>query len=757
MSSLVRHSEKHRVATSAGERRGVPAGRLRVASGLLLAALSGSALAQSFTENFDDVSQLAGSGWLIQNNSSPLGPNSWYQGIPTTATPDPGPFNAYNGAPNAYIAANFAATTGGNGTISDWLVAPNRTFRNGDVFTFYTRKPTILAGQTDYPDRLEVRLSTNGASTNVGSGAAAVGDFTTLMLSINPTLTTNVYPQVWTQYTITMSGLPAPTSGRLAFRYFVTGAGPSGVNSDYIGVDNVVYTPYVCPAFTISPSTLPGASWGQAYSQSLSQTGALGAPNFALTAGALPPGLTLAFNGTISGSPTTIGTFNFTVTANDASGCSGSQPYSITVVPVLPAAPGDVSAVAGDGAADVTWTAPANDGGDSISGYTATCTNGTDSASASGPTPPITVGGLVNGTAYTCTVAATNSVGTGAASAPSNAVTPMGNQTISFGPQPGRTYSPGGTFAIDPPAIASSGLAVTYGSATPGVCMVSGATVSIVAAGTCTITADQPGDVAWNPAPQVSQPLVIAQATQTLTFPAQTEPTRWFHAGSTFAIAPLATSDEPNSTSPILYGSLTTGVCTVGGTTVTMVSAGSCVLAANKAGDGNYTAAPQAQSTVELVEPTQADLWIEKTADASVVNLGDTITYTILVGNDGPADAVGVRVLDLPPERLDAATVTWQCVAAVGTSCPSPASGTGTLDAIVASLPVGAAVHFELSGELIAAADPADEYTPFTNTASVALPQGSSLTDPPGNNQSTATVREQDLIFADGFEEIPLQ
>jgi hypothetical protein len=86
---------------------------LRVASGLLLAALSGSALAQSFTENFDDVSQLAGSGWLIQNNSSPLGPNSWYQGIPTTATPDPGPFNAYNGAPNAYIAANFAATTGG--------------------------------------------------------------------------------------------------------------------------------------------------------------------------------------------------------------------------------------------------------------------------------------------------------------------------------------------------------------------------------------------------------------------------------------------------------------------------------------------------------------------------------------------------------------------------------------------------------------------------------------------------------------------
>lgn len=118
-----------------------------------------------------------GGGWFIQNNSNPLGPNSWYQGIPTNGTPTPGPFNAHNGADNAYIAVNFASTTGGTGTISNWLVAPNRVFRNGDVFQFYTRKPTIGAGQTDYPDRLEVRLS-----TNVGTGATVVGDFTNLLL-----------------------------------------------------------------------------------------------------------------------------------------------------------------------------------------------------------------------------------------------------------------------------------------------------------------------------------------------------------------------------------------------------------------------------------------------------------------------------------------------------------------------------------------------------------------------------------------------
>lgn len=292
----------------------------------------GGTRGQAFTEQFNDITTLAGNGWFMQNNSSPLGPNSWFQGTPTTATPTPGPFNAYDGAVNAYIAANFASTTGGSGTISNWLVTPNRTFRNGDVLTFFTRKPTIGAGQTDYPDRLEVRLSTNGASTNVGTGAAMVGDFTTLLLSINPTLTTGVFPQVWTQYTITLSGLPAPTSGRVAFRYFVTNGGPTGSNSDYIGLDNVVYTPYVCPAFTVSPSSLPGGAAGSAYSQSLSQTGSLGAPNYAITAGALPPGLTLSAGGTISGTPTATGTFNFTVTVNDASGCSGSRSLSITTV-----------------------------------------------------------------------------------------------------------------------------------------------------------------------------------------------------------------------------------------------------------------------------------------------------------------------------------------------------------------------------------------------------------------------------------------
>jgi hypothetical protein len=282
--------------------------------------------AQAFSESFNDITLLAGNGWVMTNASSPVGSINWFQGNPVGAG---GPFDAFNGATNAYIGANFNST-GSTGTISNWLMTPNRTFRNGDVLTFYTRKPT--PNPTDYPDRLEVRLSSNGASTNVGSGAA-VGDFTSLLLSINPSLVVGGYPTTWTQYTITISGLSAPTSGRIAFRYFVTSAGSLGTNSDYIGIDQVDYTPYVCPSFTMTAGgALTGATAGSAYSNTLTQTGALGAPNFAITAGALPPGLSISSAGTISGTPTATGTFNFTATVSDASGCSGSQSYSITVV-----------------------------------------------------------------------------------------------------------------------------------------------------------------------------------------------------------------------------------------------------------------------------------------------------------------------------------------------------------------------------------------------------------------------------------------
>jgi hypothetical protein len=124
------------------------------------------------------------------------------------------------------------------------------TLQNGAFLSFATRTVDV----PQFPDRLQVRMSTNGASTDVGTSALDVGDFTTLMLDINPTLTTTGYPNVWTHYMVTVSGLGSPTTGRLAFRYFVPGGGPHGVNGDYIGIDTVTVS---CTAPTPTPPPTP--------------------------------------------------------------------------------------------------------------------------------------------------------------------------------------------------------------------------------------------------------------------------------------------------------------------------------------------------------------------------------------------------------------------------------------------------------------------------------------------------------------------
>jgi len=192
------------------------------------------AFSQAINEGFDDITTLTAAGWAQQNLGTPVGTNpNWVQGNATV-------FPANSGATNAFIAANYQSVTGAN-TISNWLFTPQRTFNNGDVISFFTR----TAGS--FADNLQVRLSTSGASVNAGTTNTSVGDFTTLLLEINPTLVVANYPTTWTQYSITISGLGAPTSGRLAFRYFVTDGGPSGNNSNYIGIDDYVYTPVGAP------------------------------------------------------------------------------------------------------------------------------------------------------------------------------------------------------------------------------------------------------------------------------------------------------------------------------------------------------------------------------------------------------------------------------------------------------------------------------------------------------------------------------
>ena len=162
--------------------------------------------------------------WHALNASVGVGSTGWFD---TSSSLSP-VFAPHSGS--GQLNANFN-NTAGVGTINNFMMSPVLTFNNGDVISFWTRTVTGPA----FPDRMLLKLSLNGAST-------VSTDFSTTLLSVNPTLTTTTgYPFAWTQFSATLSGLGGPTSGRFALNYNVTSGGPNGANSNFIGIDDVSY------------------------------------------------------------------------------------------------------------------------------------------------------------------------------------------------------------------------------------------------------------------------------------------------------------------------------------------------------------------------------------------------------------------------------------------------------------------------------------------------------------------------------------
>ncbi|MDE3044957.1 MAG: fibronectin type III domain-containing protein, partial [Acidobacteriota bacterium] len=121
--------------------------------------------------------------------------------------------------------------------------------------------------------------------------------------------------------------------------------------------------------------------------------------------------------------------YTFSVTATNAVGTSTSSspsssvtPASATVTPTAPGTPSNVTAVAGDASATISWSAP-SDGGSTITAYTVTASSGSFTCATTGATTCV-VNGLTNGQSYTFSVTATNAVGTSTSSSPSSSVTP---------------------------------------------------------------------------------------------------------------------------------------------------------------------------------------------------------------------------------------------------------------------------------------------------------------------------------------------
>ncbi len=87
----------------------------------------------------------------------------------------------------------------------------------------------------------------------------------------------------------------------------------------------------LCLTIQVNPAVLPNVTVGVIYAQTVGASGGTTPYSFEISAGALPNGLTLAANGTITGIPTAVGTFTFTIRATDAIGCQATRQYTVIV------------------------------------------------------------------------------------------------------------------------------------------------------------------------------------------------------------------------------------------------------------------------------------------------------------------------------------------------------------------------------------------------------------------------------------------
>lgn len=150
-------------------------------------------------------------------------------------------------------------------------------------------------------------------------------------------------------------------------------------------------------------------------------------------------------------------------------------------------------------------------------------------------------------------------------------------------------------------------------------------------------------------------------------------------------------------------------------------------------------------ATVTNTPTLQSDLAITKTDGVSTYVPGNSLTYTIVVTNNGPSDVTNATVTDNLPAGI--ASATWTCgITAAGTGTVTnacgAASGNGNINTTV-TLRRGAAATFTLNASVASGAS-----GNLTNTAAVAPPAGVTDTNPNNNSATDTDIADPQVDLA---------
>ncbi len=245
--------------------------------------------------------------------------------------------------PGAGYSRRISASVGGAGVTVNSVTFTNPT----SVVLNLSVAPGALAGA-----RTVTVMNPDSQAVTSASGIFTVSVASCPTVILSPSTLTNGTAGTPYSQTITASGGLAPygytvTAGALPAGVTLTGAGLLSGTPTFGGVYNFsvtatdanfctgvqayTWTVTGCPQITLAPATLPNDTIGIAYSQSVTASGGTGPYTYAISAGALPPGITLSAGGALSGAPTLTGSYSFTVRATDANLCQGTRAYSVQI------------------------------------------------------------------------------------------------------------------------------------------------------------------------------------------------------------------------------------------------------------------------------------------------------------------------------------------------------------------------------------------------------------------------------------------
>lgn len=213
-------------------------------------------------------------------------------------------------------------------------------------------------------------------------------------------------------------------------------------------------------------------------------------------------------------------------------------------------------------------------------------------------------------------------------------------QTITFSQLADKTYGDS-NFSIS--ATTSSTLSASFTSATSSVCTVTGSTVQILTAGTCTLNANQVGDTAYSAATQVQQSFVVNKANQT-TLNITSTLSSAAYTGTLFTAVPTFANNGGSGNGAVTYAVVSGGtaqVCALSSNaanaTLTATSVGTCLIAATKATSTNYLSATSANltftftatsQTITFSQPVSAVYGVTPAALSATSTSGLAITFT---------------------------------------------------------------------------------------------------------------------------------